>query len=225
MITGSDHPLTGLWLVRTLLVSIVFLAVVGSACRQAPNPLLFVSMNTTRKIADPAAVQWAEPVPAQGLPNLHRVSADLYRGAQPKREGFAELQKLGVKTVVNLRKPDGIDARLPELGFAYEHIPMTAYALKDDDIVRFLQVAGDPASAPIFLHCRRGADRTGLMTAVYRIAIQGWTKDQAIAEMTRGGFRFNHGYQNIITYIQDLDIEQIRQRAGLTSTPAASLLP
>jgi len=217
MVAGNDQPLVGVWLVRAVLMSVVFLGVAGSACRQAPNLLLFGSMNTTRKANDLAAVQWAEAVPAAGLPNLHRVSADLYRGAQPKREGFAELQKLGIKTVVNLRESDGVDAQLPALGLAYESIPMTALRLKDADVVRFLRIAGNPQNAPVFVHCRRGADRTGLMSAVYRIAIQGWTKEQALAEMTRGGFRFNHGYQNVVNYIRDLDIEQIKQRAGLVA--------
>ena len=91
---------------------------------------------------------------------------------------------------------------------------MTAFRVKDDDVVRFLQIVGNPGHAPIFVHCQRGADRTGLMCAIYRIAVQGWTKDEAIAEMTQGGFRFNHGYQNVVNYIRDVDIDQIKQRAG-----------
>jgi protein tyrosine/serine phosphatase len=66
------------------------------------------------------------------------------------------------------------------------------------------------------VHCKRGADRTGLMCAMYRIAFQGWTKDQAIAEMTQGGFRFNNGYQNVVNYIRDANIDQLKQQAGLT---------
>jgi protein tyrosine/serine phosphatase len=198
-------------------MGIVFLTVAGSACRQAPNLLLFGSMNTTRTADDLASVRWAEPMQVQGLPNLHRVSADLYRSAQPTPEGLKQLKKLGIKTVINLRESDGPDVKLTELGLAYERIPMTAFFLKDADVVRFLRIAGDAGNAPIFVHCRRGADRTGLMCAIYRIAVQGWTKDQAIAEMTQGGFGFNHGYQNVVHYIRDLDTDQIKQRTGLTS--------
>ncbi len=110
----------------------------------------------------------------------------------------------------------GDSAKMAELGLTYEHIPMTALHVKDDHVVGFLRIAGAPDRAPIFVHCQRGADRTGLMCAVYRIAFQGWTKDQAIAEMTQGGFRFNHGYQNVVNYIRDVDIDQMKQRAGLT---------
>jgi protein tyrosine phosphatase (PTP) superfamily phosphohydrolase (DUF442 family) len=222
MIEGNHVPLAGFWLIRGFLACTVLLMVAGAACRQAPNPLLFGSMNTTRVSDDLASARWAEPMQVQGLPNLFKVSPDLYRGAQPKMEGFAQLQKLGIRTVINLRQSDGPDAKLRESGLAYERIGMTAFVLKDADVARFLQLAGDANHTPVFVHCRRGADRTGLMCAVYRIALQGWTKEQAIAEMTQGGFRFNHGYQNVVNYLRDLDIDQIRQRAGLVPASATS---
>jgi protein tyrosine/serine phosphatase len=195
-------------------MSVVFLTVASSACRQAPNLLLFGSMNTTRTTDTSAASQWAEPMQMQGLPNLYKVSDDLYRGARPTAEGFGELKKLGIKTVVNLEESNGDQAKLAELGLACEHIPMTAFFVKDDEVVRFLQIVDAAGNAPIFVHCRRGADRTGLMCAIYRIAVQGWTKDEAIAEMTQGGFRFNHGYQNVVNYIRDVNINQLKQRAA-----------
>ena len=92
---------------------------------------------------------------------------------------------------------------------------MTAWRPQDDDVVRFLQIVTDESRLPAFVHCRRGADRTGMMVAIYRIAVQGWDKEQAIAEMTQGGFRFNSGWQNLVQYVRDLDIDAIRQRAGL----------
>ena len=215
MIVGNNHPLLGYWLIRGLLMCVLFLTVAGSACRQAPNVLLFGSMNTARTAGNLASARWAEPMQVQGLPNLYKVSDSVYRGAQPTPEGLQELKKLGVRTVIDLRESSGNQVKLAELGLAYERIPMTAFRVKDDDVVRFLQIAGDPGHAPIFVHCRRGADRTGLMCAVYRIALQGWTKDEAIAEMTQGGFRFNHGYQNVVNYIHDVDIDQMKQRTAL----------
>lgn len=222
MIVGNNQPLVRFWLIRGLLTCVVFLTVASSACRQAPNLLLFGSMNTTRTTDNPATVQWAERMQVQGLPNLYKVSDDLYRGAQPKAEGFQELKKLGIRTVVNLKESNDDQAKLTELGLAYESIPMTAFRVKDDDVARFLHIVGNRGNAPIFVHCQRGADRTGLMSAMYRIAIQGWTKDEALAEMTHGGFRFNHGYQNVVNYIRDVDIDQIKQRAGLAPALAES---
>ena len=216
MIAGNYAPFAGSWLIRGLLAAIVLVTVAGSACRQTPNLLLFGSMNTTRATSHPACAQWAEPLQVQGLPNLYKVCDNLYRGAEPTAEGLQALKKLGVHTVIDLRESNGNQARMAELGLTYEHIPMTAFHVKDDNVVQFLRIAGTPDHAPIFVHCKRGADRTGLMCAIYRIALQGWTKDQAIAEMTQGGFRFNHGYQNVVNYIRDANIDQLKQQAGLT---------
>ena len=220
MIVDNDRQLARFRLIRGLLMGLAFVTAAGTACRQAPNPLLFGSMNTTRTTDDPGSVPWAEPMQIRGLPNLYKVSDDLYRGARPTAEGFGELKKLAIKTVVNLEESNGDQAKLAELGLAYEHIPMTAFFVKDNEVVRFLRIVDAPGHAPIFVHCRRGADRTGLMCAIYRVAIQDWTKDEAIAEMTQGGFRFNHGYQNIVNYIRDVDIDRIRQRAA----PAPALV-
>jgi protein tyrosine/serine phosphatase len=223
MVTEQAQPWVGFWLIRGVLIGIVFLMIAGSACRQAPNVFLFGSMNNTRLTSHPAAARWAEPVEAQGLPNLYQVSDNLYRGARPTTEGIQHLRMLGIRTVVNLEQSNGEQTRVTGAGLAYEHIPMTALFLHDDDVAHFLRVVGDLANAPIFVHCKRGADRTGLMCAVYRIAVQGWTKDDALAEMTQGGFRFNYGYQNIVNYIRDLDVDQLRERAALT--PKLSLNP
>jgi protein tyrosine phosphatase (PTP) superfamily phosphohydrolase (DUF442 family) len=215
MIVGNHPPFVGFWLIRGLLAAVVLVSVAGSACRSTPNPLLFVSANNTRATSHPACAQWAEPVQAQGLPNLFKVCDNLYRGAEPTTEGLQELKKLGVHTVIDLRESNGNQAKMGELGLTYEHIPMTALHVKDDNVVQFLRIAGDAGHAPMFVHCKRGADRTGLMCAMYRIAFQGWTKDQAIAEMTQGGFRFNNGYQNVVNYIRDANIDQLKQQAGL----------
>jgi uncharacterized protein (TIGR01244 family) len=223
MVVGNNGAMIGLGLIRGLSVCVIFLTVAGSACRQAPNPLLFGSTNRVRTTDNLAGVQWAEPMHVQGLPNLFKVSDHLYRGAQPTAAGMEELKKLGIRTVVNLRESNGDDAKLKELGLAYERIPMTAFFQKDDDIVRFLQIVADDGSSPIFVHCRRGADRTGMMCAIYRIAVQGWTKDQAVAEMTQGGFGFNHGYQNVVNYIRDLNIDEIKQRTGLSIAPVQAI--
>jgi len=202
-------------LVRGLLAVVIFLGVAGSACRYAPDVLRFTSQNNARVLDHENAVHWAAPLPMPGLPNLHQVSEGLYRGAQPTRAGIRELSKLGVRTIVNLRENDTDKAGLKGTSFAYERIPMTAFFPKDRDVVRFLRIVADANGAPVFLHCKRGADRTGMMAAIYRIAVQGWSKEQALAEMTRGGFGFNQGYQNLVRYIRDLDIEQLKLRAGL----------
>ncbi len=202
------------WLARGVICAAVVGATAIPACRHIPRIPLGTN-NNIRMTNGVATSAWAEPMDERGLPNLHKVSDDLYRGAQPTAEGVERLKALGVRTIVSLRSSD-TDKNLPiPLEITYEHIPMTAWRPNDRDVVRFLRIVGDENRLPVFVHCRRGADRTGMMVAIYRIAVQGWDKEQAIAEMTQGGFRFNSGWQNLVRYVRDLDIEAIRQQAGL----------
>ncbi|OHB62353.1 MAG: hypothetical protein A2Y76_00245 [Planctomycetes bacterium RBG_13_60_9] len=167
--------------------------------------------NDVRVASNAASRRWAEPIDMAGLPNLHKVSDDLYRGAEPTAEGIRHLSGLGVKTVVDLRS-GGAPDDVHETGITYVRIPSTAWQPEDRDVVDFLRVVMDESRRPVFMHCHRGADRTGMMNAVYRIAVQGWTKDDAIAEMTQGGFGFYSGWQNLVRYIRDLDVDRIKQQ-------------
>lgn len=166
----------------------------------------------------PPAHAWAVRIIKPGLPNLHRVSDDLYRGAQPTTEGFRELQAMGVKTIINLRFFFNDQEAMAGSDLAYEEIWMNAWHAEDEDLVRFLQLITDHDRAPFFVHCHHGADRAGMLSAVYRILVQGWTKDEAIAEMTQGGFGFHPMWQNLVVYLRDLDVEKLRQRAFPTHT-------
>jgi protein tyrosine/serine phosphatase len=168
--------------------------------------------------------RWAQPVALPGCPNLHKVADGLYRSAQPEPEGFRELKKLGVKTVVNLRafhsdadevKESGVE------GLIGERISFKTWHAEDEDVVKFLKIVADPAKAPVLVHCQHGADRTGLMCAIYRVAVQGWTKADALEEMTQGGYGFHTVWKNLPEYFEKLDVEKIRRQAGIAA-PAGS---
>ncbi len=158
---------------------------------------------------------WAVPMDKPGLPNLHKITDNLYRGAQPTEDGIKELKKMGVATVINLRSFHSDRDEIGDTGLAYEHIHMKAWHPEDEDIVRFLQIVTDPKRQPVFFHCQHGADRTGTMCAVYRIAVQGWSKEDAIDELVNGGYNFHGIWKNLKKYIMELDIEKIKKRAGL----------
>ena len=162
-----------------------------------------------------AQEKWAERIELPGLPNFHKVSDDLYRGAQPTAEGMKELEKLGVKTVINLRSMHSDRDEIKDTTLAYEHINMTTWNAEDKDVVRFLQIVTNDSQTPVFVHCQHGADRTGTVCAIYRIAVQGWNKDEAIEEMTKGGFGFHSIWQNLPDYVRKLDIEEIKRNVGL----------
>ncbi|MHC4204870.1 MAG: dual specificity protein phosphatase family protein [Planctomycetota bacterium] len=159
--------------------------------------------------------KWAERIELPGLPNLNKVSDDLYRGAQPTAEGMKELEKLGIKTVVNLRSLHSDRDEIKDTALAYEHINMTTWKVEDEDVVRFLRIVTDPNRTPVFVHCQHGADRTGTVCAVYRIAVQGWSKGEALSEMTEGGFGFHSIWQNLPDYVRKLDVEDIKNRTNL----------
>ena len=162
---------------------------------------------------------WAQPVKLQGVPNLYRVSGDLYRGDQPSPEGMRNLKNLGIKTIINLRSFHSDRDEIGGTGLAYEHIYMKAWHPEEKEVVRFLKIVTDPRRAPVLVHCQHGADRTGTVIAVYRIAVQGWSKAEAIREMTGGGFGFHQVWGNLPRWIQKLDIDSIRRQAGMNGLP------
>jgi protein tyrosine/serine phosphatase len=159
--------------------------------------------------------KWAQPLERPGVSNLFKVSDDLYRGAQPSAEGMKELKKMGIKTIINLRSFHSDRDEIGETGLAYEHIYMKAWHAEDKEVVRFLQIVSNPNRTPVFVHCMHGSDRTGTMCALYRIAIQGWSKEDALEEMTKGGYGFHGVWKNLPKYIEELDMDDIKKRAGL----------
>jgi len=156
----------------------------------------------------------ARPLEAPGLSNFHRVSETLFRSAQPTAEGFRSLKALGVTTVVNLRSYHSDRKEIDATGLAYEHIYMKAWHPERKEIVRFLQIVSDPRRQPVLVHCQHGADRTGTMVAVYRMVVEGWSKEDAVAEMTSGQFGFHRVWRNLPGWIEELDVEAIRREAA-----------
>ena len=160
--------------------------------------------------------RWAQPIVSEDVPNLHKITEGLYRSAQPSASGMAHLKTMGIETIVNLRSFHSDRDDIGDLGLAYEHIYMKAWHPEEKEVVRFLQIVTNPRRVPVLFHCQHGADRTGTMCAIYRVAVQGWSKEVAIKEMTQGGYGFHGIWQNLIHWINALDIDKIKQRAGLS---------
>ena len=167
--------------------------------------------------------RWARALRRPGLPNLHRVSPSLYRGAQPTPAGFSQLKKLGVRTVINLRSFHSDRREIRATGLGYLHLHMKAWHPEQRDLVRFLRLVSDRSKGPFFLHCQQGADRTGLLSAVYRVVIQGWSKQAALEEMKHGGYGFHGIWRNLERYLLGLDVAQLR--AALRKAAAARSAP
>lgn len=170
----------------------------------------------TRPAVDRPAT-WAQPLGLAGVPDLHKVSDTLYRSGQPTAAGMRNLERMGIKTVLNLRSFHSDRDELAGTGLRPERLTMKAWHPERKEAVEFLRIAADPQRTPVLVHCQHGADRTGAVCALYRIAVDGWTKDEAIREITRGGFGL-HGVwrRNLEAWIRRLDVEAIRREAGIT---------
>lgn len=130
------------------------------------------------------------------LPNFHQINAKLYRGGQPKEKGFELLAGLGIKTVINLRDDDE-RARAEEkevlaAGMRYFNVPLDDLFGRpsEEKMELILSIINAEENQPVFIHCRRGADRTGTVIAVYRISHYGWTSQEAMSEAKRHGMGF-----------------------------------
>lgn len=166
------------------------------------------------------AAAWAVPIERPGLPNLHQVTPTIYRSAQPSDSGFVELERMGVRTVLSLRAFHAdifpIGSSLPR-----ERISFKSWHPEAEDIERFFRCVMDPSRHPVLVHCQHGADRTGMMLALYRIAVQGWSKDDAIREMVQGGYGFHSIWTNLVEYVRAADVEELQELARRSSVRSA----
>ncbi len=174
------------------------------------------------------------------LPNFHQINEQLYRGAQPKRGGIRRLAQLGVKTIVNLR-PDDERSQQEEqearaAGLRYFNVSVEKVTLvdtlksltdlrhfnspfnmlgrpTDDQLGRVLSIINAPENQPVFVHCKRGADRTGTIIAIYRIEHHGWTSERAKAEANRYGMGWwERGKKD---YIRDYYRRRLQRNAAI----------
>lgn len=184
-------------------------------CVAAAGAVLLAACSDGPKVETPRNPAWAVPVKAVHLRNFFRVNDNLYRGAQPAAKGMAELKALGIKSVINLRSLHSDKDEIGDLGLIEHRIKSGAGDPEDGEIVRFLQLAVDPANQPVFVHCAYGSDRTGLMIAMYRIAVEGWSNEAAHEEMVKGGYGFHTIYKDIQRHVRTVDAKALREHAGL----------
>ena len=160
-------------------------------------PIPATPLHPAERHGDNSAVLPGNPLVSErlfGLPGLTavgRVAPGIFRGAQPKPEGYATLKAMGVRTVINLRARHGEGEAVEAAGMRYVEIPMSFLRKADPAAVReTLSVMTDPANQPVFVHCSVGTDRTGVVAAVYRMEVDGWSKAEAVAEMESFGYHW-----------------------------------
>jgi protein tyrosine phosphatase (PTP) superfamily phosphohydrolase (DUF442 family) len=167
----------------------------------------------TNAVVRPA--NWARPLAIPGIRNFHQVTTNLYRGAQPTAAGMKQLPALGIRTVINLRAFHSDRDEAAGTGLKSVRFETKPWHAEEEDVVGFLKAATDTNNLPVFVHCQRGADRTGLMCAMYRIVVCGWSKPEAIDEMKNGGFDFNPAWHDLVRFIEQADVEKIKREMGV----------
>ena len=189
---------------------------------------LFLPLRIFAQTAAPvSAPSTAQPALGQklqiaGVHNAGKITDFLYRGAQPKEAGLSELKLLGVTTIVDLRGEDQEKVtwernRAESLGMRFVHIPVSGWSPPtDEQVVQFLSLFRGEPGQRIFVHCRFGNDRTGVLVATYRMAFEKWSAEQAMKEMYFFGFN-GFWHPAMKSFIRDFP-------ARLNSSPALASL-
>jgi protein tyrosine phosphatase (PTP) superfamily phosphohydrolase (DUF442 family) len=194
MTSMSTNPRSHAWAGLTLGLALLLLFLLSPVASEKERPK-----------------DWAVPVRVEGIPNLYRLTPDLYRSAQPTLQGFKNLGQLGIQTVVNLRGGDDDGRAAQELGFRFESVPLSAAYVRHDSNIQVLRLLGQAERRPILVHCQHGADRTGMICALYRMVYQGWDRAKAIEEMRKGGYGFHAIWYGLVDYLDRVDVEALRR--------------
>jgi protein tyrosine/serine phosphatase len=189
---------------------LIFLPALAVCAGIAADPTLFAQVSSSAAQPEIARASFGAPAEKLNLAGISRagkVSDALYRGAQPTPEGLAELKKLGITTIVDLRGNRGPVAserrQVESLGMHFIDIPIAGWSAPTNaQVAEFLKLFKADPTQKIFVHCYYGEDRSGVMVAAYRIAQQNWTVDQAFAEMLAFGFH-NHLYARMQSYVRN----------------------
>jgi len=187
--------------------------------------VLFALCVSPAAIADTATrpSNWASAVTGvEGLGNLFQVAPELYRSRQPSAAALKNILaqhpikdgEQPIRTVIALRVSDGGDGDVFGKSDAvrYEWLKFSPFHPVDADVIKFLRIVTDKASQPVLVHCAQGADRTGMMVAIYRIVVQGWSKEDALREMTQGGYGFHSIWHDLVAYIEHLDVDALKAK-------------
>lgn len=149
-----------------------------------------------------------------------KIDDTLYRGRQPSKEQYAELSRLGIRTVLDLRGGPLHSPRerreVEASGMHYLTVRLSGiWEPKDPQIAKILGILEDPSLTPVYVHCHRGADRLGMVIACYRIAHDHWSNQEALREARRIGLnRFEWLMQRYILHFDPGKVGTIPPAAG-----------
>ena len=149
--------------------------------------------------------------------NFYRVDELLFRSAQLDGSYAAKLHELGIKSIVNLRHfSRGGDRRAFGDQFWLANKPLQSWEIKPAQIADVLRTIRErQKKGAVLVHCYHGADRTGLVVAMYRVIYQGWNLDAARSEMIEGGYGFHSMWQDIAGFLTPQNEALVRAELGI----------
>lgn len=173
---------------------------------------LLISVNSSGFTAE---VTYDKGIPiVQYIFNFHIIEPGIIRGGQPNEEGFKILKEsCGIKTILNLRgdSQENIawEKKIAQnLGITFINIPIDNINEKSIGLIdQCLNIISNKTNQPIFIHCQAGKDRTGLISAAYRIKYCNWSIKEALAEMFINGYdkRFSNFKQALLDWTNNID--------------------
>ena len=170
---------------------------------------------------DPTPSKAASALSQIRIENFGQINANYYRGAQPEGRDYADLAALGVKTIIDLQEDgDPDEARLAQAaGLTYHRIPMsTRRAPTAEQLASFFDLVNDAAAQPVYVHCKGGRHRTGVMTAAYRMSFEDWQADRAYEEMKRFDFGPSFLHPEFKDYVYSYDPRSVTARTVAATT-------
>lgn len=149
--------------------------------------------------------------------NFGEVAPEVYRSNHPTEARLAAYRDRGIKAVLSLRgKPRKGFQKLEielckDLGLAFQSVALQARLAAKTDNLLALFAAFDNLPRPFVMHCKSGADRAGLASALYKLD-QGANIEDARKELS---LRYLH-LKFSKTGVQDhmLDVYEARLAQG-----------
>ncbi len=154
-------------------------------------------------------------IESQHFKRFYKVSDEIYRSEQPSKKGFYEIDSMGIKSVLNLRRSKNDSKKAKGLDLDLKKLKLKAKEMDKGDLANALNMI-NTSEKPVLVHCWHGSDRTGAVVAAYRIVFENWSKEDAIAELRLPEFGYHENwYGNLVELLNNLNVEDMRSELGL----------
>lgn len=165
---------------------------------------------TTYPATTPRPEHWASVIKADA--NFYEVDTGVYRSEMPIADDMASMTAQNIKTVINLQyKNQDEDAKIFDKSVTLINEPILTWHVRPTQIARALYaIEQGREQGSVLVHCYHGADRTGIVIAMYRVIYQGWDIETARAEMKNGGYGFHKIWQNLDRMLSPIGVAQVR---------------